>query len=136
MNTDHGYILVVDDDPDIRETMLFVLEDAGYEVVTAANGAEALECLRKNAARLILLDLMMPVMDGWQFRAAQRNDPLIGEIPVVVLTGMGRAAREATALKATACLEKPVDLEVLLSVAQQYCGASRADPCGKSHWER
>jgi CheY-like chemotaxis protein len=115
-------LLLVDDDPDIREAMTFVLESAGYRVQTATNGFEAIERLRVDEAPcLILLDLMMPVMNGWEFRAEQTRDPKLAAIPLVVVTGAGQAAQKAASLGATGVLEKPVELDVLLSVVERYC---------------
>lgn len=115
-------VLVIDDDPDILESMTFVLESAGYRVSTATNGAEALDHLRGNVAPcLILLDLMMPVMNGWQFRAEQSRDSKLAGIPVVVVTGAGHALQKAASLGVAGCLEKPVDLDELISVARRYC---------------
>jgi len=83
-------ILVVDDDPDIRTALSELLESEGYEVMGAANGAAALAQLRAGARPCaILLDLMMPFMNGWEFRAEQLRDPALREIPVVLLTASG-----------------------------------------------
>lgn len=80
-------ILVVDDDLDIRIALSELLEDEGYTVGTAANGFEALTYLREHPLTfLVLLDLMMPMMDGFQFRAEQKNNPKIASIPVIVMT--------------------------------------------------
>ena len=80
------HVLLLEDDPDIAEPTSSILGDAGYAVEWFRNGRDALDWLRDNPADLILLDLMMPVMDGWEFRAAQRADRAIAGIPVVVLT--------------------------------------------------
>lgn len=123
MPSHRSEVLVIDDDPDIRETMRFVLESAGYQVSTAANGVEALAYLREDAAPcLILLDLMMPIMNGWQFRAEQASDPRLAAIPVVVITGAGQAARAAS-LGAAGYVEKPMDLDLLISTVKRYCQA-------------
>ncbi len=85
-----GPILVVEDDQDIRETIATVLVEEGYPVVPVANGAEAIAYIRREGAlqpRLILLDLMMPVMNGWEFSAELRNDAGGAAIPIVVLSG-------------------------------------------------
>ena len=83
-------ILVVDDDEDIRATLSDLLEDEGYVVVQAANGQDALDYLRGHPPpSLVLLDLMMPIMDGYRFRAEQKNDQALGSIPVVVMTARG-----------------------------------------------
>src|SRR5438552_12038391 len=79
-------ILLAEDDDDISESVRGVLEDAGYAVETCRNGQEALKRLREDPADLVVLDLMMPVLDGWEFRAAQRADRSIAEIPVVVIS--------------------------------------------------
>ena len=122
-------VLLVDDDSDVRETMSFVLESAGYCVCTAANGLEALEHLRaEEVPCLILLDLMMPVMNGWQFRAEQRRDPKVATIPLIVVTGAGQAAQKAESLGAAGVLEKPVELAALLSTVQRYCEATVPGP--------
>src|ERR1051325_2493173 len=84
-------ILVVDDDADIRESLREVLEDEGYQVSCVANGLEALRHLRQgNRPCVILLDLTMPVMDGWQFRREQKQDATISDIPLVVITATGK----------------------------------------------
>ena len=90
-------VLIVEDDLDTREMLARFLEIAGYQVVLAANGVEALKVLRGGAvASVILLDLMMPVMDGWQFRDEQRRDPSMSHIPVVVVTAAGARGVAAT----------------------------------------
>src|SRR6476619_7846857 len=86
-----GGILVVDDDSDIRDSLREVLEDEGYTVACVGNGREALEYLhRAPRPRVILRDLMMPVMDGWQFRREQKQDADIANIPLVVITATGK----------------------------------------------
>jgi CheY-like chemotaxis protein len=104
-------VLIVEDDRDIREAMAEGLEDAGYSVLTAENGADALARLRQAAAArpaIILLDLMMPVMDGFQFRAEQQRDPLLAGIPVIVISAGVRA--DPNKIEADAVLQKPVDI--------------------------
>ena len=119
-------VMVVDDDPDILEVTRFVLENAGYRVATAANGADALASLRgREKPGLILLDLMMPVMNGWQFRAEQMRDPELASVPVVVITGAGNAAARAAPAGVAGLLEKPVDLDTLLSAVGRYCNGGR-----------
>ena len=116
-------VLIVDDDADIRGAVLETLEDEGYLVLSARNGKEALELLRSLPVQpgLILLDMMMPVMDGLGFRAEQLNDPSIAEIPVVVMTADSHVAMKAATLQAAAFLKKPVELEELFAVAKQFC---------------
>jgi CheY-like chemotaxis protein len=106
-------VLVVDDDQDIRETLAELLTDEGYLVESASNGREALTTLR-NGVRpdVILLDLMMPVMDGYQFRDEQRADPLLASIPVIVITAGSNPS--LSALGANMFVPKPLDLGRLL----------------------
>src|SRR5438552_6420666 len=104
-------VLVVEDDPGTRATLAELLEDHGYRAAAAANGQEALEYLRTHSPpAVILLDLVMPVMDGWRFRAEQQRDPTLAAIPVVLLTGAHEAQAHADALHAVSYLEKPFDL--------------------------
>jgi CheY-like chemotaxis protein len=109
-------ILVVDDDRDLRTTVAQVLQDEGYQVAEAANGREALERLHTGPAPdLLLLDLMMPVMNGEQFRQEQRKEPELARIPVVVMTAAGsRVNDRIEAIKPAAVLQKPVGLDDLL----------------------
>lgn len=114
-------ILVVEDDFDIRDTLAQILEAEGYDVAGAANGAEALDVLaRQTPPALILLDLMMPVMNGWQFRAEQLKDPELASIPVVIISADSGVGQKAQAIGAADSLKKPVPLETLLSVVSRY----------------
>jgi CheY-like chemotaxis protein len=119
MTTDHP-ILIVDDDTDVRETVEEALEEEGYHVAGASNGKEALHLLKDERLRpeLIILDLMMPEMDGWEFRAEQRKDPDIASIPVIVFTAYGSPADMARKLQAVGFLKKPLRLEELLSAIE------------------
>jgi CheY-like chemotaxis protein len=114
-------VMVVEDDAAIRGSLIHILEEEGYEVSEASNGYEALARLRSRQAQphVILLDLMMPVMNGWQFRDEQRRDPRIASIPVVVLTAFNDARRESTRLQAASCLEKPLRLHELFDVLER-----------------
>jgi CheY-like chemotaxis protein len=103
-------VLVVDDEVDIRTAMTEVLEDEGYEVYAARDGQEGLDRLREKQPSVILLDLMMPGMNGWEFRRAQQREPEVSDIPVIVLTAMGRAP----SIEAQSFLQKPFDLDTLL----------------------
>ncbi len=117
-------VLVVDDDPDICEVIQTVLEVHGYRVVTARDGVDALEQLRAGERpSMIILDLMMPRMNGLQFRDEQTRDPALRAIPVLVLTGDGRADAKAAALGVEG-LRKPVELATLLDAVRRSSSAS------------
>ncbi|MDP8923781.1 MAG: response regulator [Chloroflexota bacterium] len=107
-------VLVVDDDPDVRSMVSLVLADEGYGVVEAGNGRDALEAVRRAAPDTILLDLQMPVMDGWAFVRECRADRRCDGVPIVVMSA-GQRVGEAVKLGASDFLAKPFDLDVLLS---------------------
>jgi len=113
-------ILVVDDDPDIRDSLREVLEDEGYAVNCVSNGREALDYLKSKQPRpcVILLDLMMPVMDGWQFRKEQKQDPAIANIPLIVITATGK---RPVLIDADELVMKPLDLGRLFEAIERYC---------------
>jgi two-component system, chemotaxis family, chemotaxis protein CheY len=122
MSEADAVLLVVDDDYDIRDTLRDILADEGVSTAFAGDGIEALAYLRAHAApRLILLDLMMPRCDGPAFRAEQRKDPAIADIPVVILSADSRIVDKSRALAAAGYLKKPVDLERLTNVVSRYC---------------
>src|SRR5437762_1571473 len=107
-----GQVLLVEDDRSIRDALVGILEDEGYAVTAAENGRQALDLLRSNAAPdLIVLDLRMPVMDGWQFRAAQKTESSLAGIPVLAISADGSA--KAAAIDAAAYLRKPLSAEAL-----------------------
>src|SRR4051812_3367595 len=120
-NSHCNEILIVEDEEAIRETLKLALELAGYSVTTAANGQEGLDALRAmGPPRLILLDLMMPVMDGWTFAERLRADAVLASIPVVVVTAF---AEKAGSLKlARGFIKKPIDFESLLRMVERFCG--------------
>jgi CheY-like chemotaxis protein len=119
---DEHRILVVEDDEATRDALTLVLQASGYQVTTAANGQEALDALREPSPPcLILLDLMMPVMDGWQFRALQRQDPALAVIPVVLVSADGNTPQKAASLGAAGFIQKPVDVHALLDTVQRHC---------------
>jgi CheY-like chemotaxis protein len=115
-------VLAVDDDVDVLETLEMVLEGLGCQVLVARDGHEALVLLRSGRRPdLILLDLMMPGMNGWQFRAEQQNDRALSSIPTIALTGDVRAHAQATGF--TAVIRKPIPFDVLKRVVEDQLGA-------------
>lgn len=118
-----GLILIVEDDFYIREDLADILRNEGYEILTASNGQEACDRLRSQRALpdVILLDLMMPIMDGWQFRAEQLKDASLAEIPVIVLSGAADIRKEAAALGAAGYASKPFKLDALVGTIRRTC---------------
>lgn len=116
-------VLVIDDDIDIRDSIAELLRVEGFEVVTACDGGDALSFLREAPTRVgvILLDLMMPNVDGWTFRRQQLDDGAIAHIPVVVMTAYADLIRGRPTLAASDFLIKPIELHTLLNVVQRYC---------------
>lgn len=113
-------ILVVEDDQYIRDSLAELLQDEGYLVDVAKDGQEGLDYLaREQAPDLILLDLMMPIKDGFQFRAEQREDPRIASIPVVIFSADTGVNQPNAQFEGAAILKKPVDLDALLSMVRQ-----------------
>lgn len=117
-------VLVVDDDRDIREVVIESLSDEGYPAVGAQNGAEALAALRAapSLPGVILLDMMMPVMDGTAFRAEQLGDPRLAAIPVVIMSASAHIEEVANQVQATGFLKKPLQLLDLFAIAERFCG--------------
>jgi CheY-like chemotaxis protein len=108
-------ILVVEDDADSRETFCALLDDAGYDCVAVENGREALDFLRSHDRPFaILLDLMMPTMDGWQFRREQASDPALEDIPLVVVSAAKLARNSALQFGAELFLLKPIQPNQLI----------------------
>lgn len=116
-------VLVVEDDAEIRYTLVQVLEECGCEVVGRANGKAALQYLEtaQKLPCLIFLDLMMPVMDGIAFREAQLRDPALAHIPVIILSAYRDLEQTASELKAATYLHKPPRIDDLLGAVQQHC---------------
>jgi len=115
-------VLLVDDDAAVRRTIARFLEFEGFVVVEAGNGLEALNYLRTGAgASVIVLDLRMPVMDGWAFRREQRLDPRLEHIPVVVMSGAD--ADRFPELEAAAAFEKPVTMVQITGVIRKLADA-------------
>ena len=117
-------VLVVEDDPECLEAIAEVLQHEGYGTLLARNGSEALESLQyRRRPDLILLDLMMPVMDGWEFLKALRRLPRFAGIPVVLLSAESHLAKRAEALGVAGHIGKPVELETLLSAVSRHAAA-------------
>jgi two-component system, chemotaxis family, chemotaxis protein CheY len=113
-------ILLVEDDVDVREALVEALSDRGYAVDTAGDGLVALQVLRGGKRPgVILLDLMMPRMDGVEFRTAQRADPKLADLPVVLLSADARMEEKARAMKVQDAIRKPIDLEQLYRVIER-----------------
>ena len=113
-------ILVVEDNDDVREMMSITLQLEGHQVVTAANGRQALDALHNGAHPcMILLDLMMPVMNGWQFQEEVAKDPALRDIPVVVVSAAAGERMKQT--RAAAIIPKPIDVDKLLDVVCDFC---------------
>jgi CheY-like chemotaxis protein len=115
-------VLVVDDDPDILDAICDILDAEGYRVSRARHGQEALEQVESERPDIILLDLMMPVMDGVAFSQALRERPAVSDVPIVVISADGNPAR-AAAVGAAGYLAKPFDIDALLT---QVAGITRA----------
>jgi two-component system, OmpR family, response regulator AdeR len=115
-------VLIVEDDEDLAVSMSDVLEAEGYATAVASDGRKALDDLEARIRPdLILLDLTMPLMDGWSFRAEQAKRTEIASIPVVVVTADGHAPAKAQALRADGYLAKPVTIERLLEEVDRLC---------------
>src|SRR3954471_6819138 len=116
----HCPVLIIEDDEDLRDMMAQLLTIEGFDAATVANGREALDYLHTSETpHVILLDLMMPVMDGWEFRRQQKADPDLARVPVIVLSALD--AGRAAAVDATAFLKKPLDFDRLLELVRLHC---------------
>lgn len=114
-------ILVVEDDSSIRELLVELLQSEGYDVASAVNGLEGLKFLQtQNNPDLILIDLMMPVMDGYSFRSEQLKNPDWAKIPVVVMSAEANAKEKMRSYDISAFLSKPVELETILKTVEQF----------------
>ena len=117
-------VLIVEDDPDVREMMELFVQTSGHNAVSAENGLLALEAMRQQDPCMILLDLHMPVMDGFEFRQRQLADPRLAKIPVLCVTAAfdpGRITREL----GVPCMGKPVRFEDIRKSITQFCGSAR-----------
>jgi two-component system response regulator MprA len=115
-------ILLAEDNSDTRDAIAQVLSVEGYTVVTAVHGRQALDHLHGGLRpELILLDLMMPVMDGWEFRRVQLSEPTLAGIPVVLISAHDEVARAGSTLRAAGVVRKPVDIEEMLRTIDALC---------------
>jgi CheY-like chemotaxis protein len=117
-----GPVLIIEDDASLRESIAELLEMEGYDVECARNGREALDQLRHVPVPcLIILDLMMPVMDGWEFRRRQKSDPALPDIPVLVISGAWNMGPQGEVPDADAYLVKPFGVEEFLATVERLC---------------
>ena len=116
-------ILLVEDDQDIRETLIELLEGEGYEVISAENGQVGLDKLDQATSlpNLILLDLMMPIKDGFQFCAEKDTNPKIAHLPVVVMSADGHIRENQKRVNVSAYLKKPLDIYEIINIVNKFC---------------
>jgi CheY-like chemotaxis protein len=126
-----GYVLIVDDDDGVSRMFELFLRSHGYNTVTARNGQEALDRMRARRPCLVLLDVQMPVMDGWQFRSQQLREPALAKVPVLCLTALFHAEDVAQRM-GVCCLRKPADFPSVLQHVVAACGvcADSREPAG------
>jgi two-component system, chemotaxis family, chemotaxis protein CheY len=123
----HPYVLVVDDDPAIRGLVGDALRGEGYAVDLAAHGREALEAMRARRPSTVVLDLMMPVMDGFSFMEACHKERLCVDVTIVVISAVQDALRRISEMPVNACMAKPFDLDDLVRTVGRY-----AQPNGRT----
>jgi DNA-binding response OmpR family regulator len=121
-------VLVVDDEPTIRELIAEALRESGYEVDTAAHGAEALDLMHRNPPDAIVLDLMMPRLDGHGFVQLMRLNPRFASVPIVLVTATYGAAKVAESIGVRACVTKPFELDELVAVVHGILSESPRAP--------
>ncbi len=116
-------LLVVEDDSIVRQMLAEVLEDEGYQVLCAMNGLEALKLLRTAdmLPRVILLDVRMPLMDGWQFLETIQQDPGLGQLPVIIISAGYQLERKIDMQQSISLVQKPIDLDTLIATVETYC---------------
>src|ERR1051326_2435666 len=119
-NSSESFVLVVDDDPAIRGLVADALRDEGYTVDLAAHGREALEAMRERRPATVVLDLMMPVMDGFSFMEACHSEQLCDGVPIVVISAVHDALDRVREVPVHACIAKPFDLEDLVRTIGQF----------------
>ena len=122
-----GNVLIVEDDPEVREMLTQLLANEGFYAVGAEDGLEALHLLRTlrhrspDAPCLVLLDLKMPRLGGNEFRRAQLGDPTVANVPIAVMSGAVDLEQRAAAMGAVASIAKPLDIDNLIDVVKRYC---------------
>ena len=116
----HPYVLVVDDDPAIRGLVADALRGEGYTVDLAAHGREALEAMRARRPSTVVLDLMIPVMDGFSFIEQCHKEQLCVDVPIVVISAVQDAMRRIKDVPVHACIAKPFDLDDLVRLVGRY----------------
>jgi len=116
-------ILIVDDDFAIRDSLSQLLEGEGFLVTTVSDGQEALDLLLRSSEQpcLILLDLMMPGVNGWEFRRRQQENPTLASIPVAIISANRNLKAQASTLEAHGYIDKPIDTEALFEIVGRYC---------------
>src|SRR5947208_2298683 len=117
MNDDKEWVLVVEDDEDVRDTMTAALSDEGYQVAAAPSGQEALDFIAQQRPCMIFLDLMMPGIDGWEVFRRLQSDATLADIPVCIMTAVPQKAPRG----ALSVLPKPVPLQSVLDLLSAYC---------------
>jgi DNA-binding response OmpR family regulator len=110
-------VLVVDDDPDIRESLRMLLEEEGFAVRVAGDGVQALATMEDEPPCFVILDLMMPVMDGWELTGVMHDEARFASIPVCVVT----ATPEWAPADSACVMQKPIDIEMLLAFVRERC---------------
>ena len=130
MNAADLKVLIVEDDTDVREMMQLMIGSAGFDTVGACNGRQALERMREELPCMVLLDLQMPIMDGFEFRRRQLADPRLADVPVVCITAHYDPAAMAANL-GVPCLAKPPDFDTVVGAVAATCGGG-----GKRHLAR
>ena len=118
-------VLVVEDDPDIREMLQYLLAANGYETACASNGREALARMAERLPCVVLLDMHMPVMDGWEFRRCQLHDPRNARVPVVAVTAHFDP-RDVERQLGVKCLSKPIHVDQIVTEVRHLCASGHA----------
>jgi two-component system chemotaxis response regulator CheY len=121
----YSYVLVVDDDPAIRGLVAEALRGEGYTVDVAAHGREGLEAVRANRPQTVILDLMMPVMDGFSFLEACQREKLCEDVPIVVISAVHDVMRRVVERPVRACVAKPFDLDDLIRTVGRFVRPDR-----------